>query len=76
VFLPNETRWVFNPPAAMKMWRERKTGAEWRCWRRRAVLPSFVRQQVGVLIAGFRSSVARPTDTLVYASTDTSRCPP
>ena len=37
------------------------------------MLPSPLGDRVGALILPFRSSIARPTDALVYASTDTSR---
>ena len=40
------------------------------------VWPSHLSNEVGTLKRIFRSSIARPTDTPVYASTDTSRCPP
>ena len=39
-----------------------------------AVLPSSNQERVGILVCVFRSSIARPTDTPVYASGDTSRC--
>ncbi len=38
------------------------------------MLPSAHYNCVGVLIASFRSSIARPTYTPVYASLRTSRC--
>jgi len=38
---------------------------------------AFLHQEgVGVLVCVFRSSIARPTDTPVYASSDISRCLP
>src|ERR1700722_19967359 len=41
---------------------------------RQAVLPSRIGETVGDPVPiTFRSSIARPTDALVYASTDTSR---
>jgi hypothetical protein len=38
-----------------------------------AVLPSLYHYEVSTLIRVFRSSIARPTDTPVYASADASR---
>ena len=43
---------------------------------RPAVLPSPLAIGSASLINSFRSSIARPTDTLVYASAETSRSPP
>jgi len=47
-----------------------------RVYRGSAVVPSSIRKRVGVLIFVFRSSIARPTDTPVYASSVISRCLP
>jgi hypothetical protein len=46
-----------------------------RVYRASAVVPSSIRKRVGVLIFVFRSSITRPTDTPVYASSsrDASR---
>jgi len=41
-----------------------------------AVLPSPLGIGSASLITSFRSSIARPTDTLVYASAETSQSPP
>src|SRR5579864_1109642 len=38
-----------------------------------AVLPSLYHYEASALIGVFRSSIARPTDTSVYASADASR---
>jgi hypothetical protein len=39
-----------------------------------AVMPSSIRKESASWFCVFRSSIARPTDTPVYASSDTSRC--
>src|ERR1700722_6726680 len=38
--------------------------------------PSSTEMEFSALVGVFRSSIARPTDTPVYASTNTSRCQP
>ncbi len=43
---------------------------------RTPVLPSLFANKVGTLKRIFRSSIARPADTSVYASVDASRRPP
>jgi hypothetical protein len=40
------------------------------------VLPSSTGMESASCSATFRSSIAPPTDSPVYASTSTSRCPP
>ena len=44
-----------------------------RDWRETAVLPSSIRKESASWFCVFRSSIARPTDTPVYASSDISR---
>src|ERR1700691_5825662 len=43
---------------------------------RTIVVPSSIRRESASWFCVFRSSIARPTDTPVYASSDTSRCHP
>jgi hypothetical protein len=45
-----------------------------RVYREAAVVPSSIRRESASWFSVFRSSIARPTDTPVYASNDTSRC--
>ena len=45
-----------------------------RDYRETAVVPSSIRKESASWFCVFRSSIARPTDTPVYASSDTSRC--
>ena len=45
-----------------------------RVYRDTAVLPSSIRKESASWFCVFRSSIARPTDTPVYASSDISRC--
>ena len=47
-----------------------------RDYRETAVVPSSIRKESASWFCVFRSSIARPTDTPVYASSDTSRCLP
>jgi hypothetical protein len=56
--------------------RLRRAGCPLAIFTQSAVLPSPVRIGSAPLINAFRSSIARPTDALVYASTETSRSPP
>src|ERR1035438_7575728 len=45
-----------------------------RVYRETAVVPSSIRKESASWFCVFRSSIARPTDTPVYASSDISRC--
>ena len=45
-----------------------------RDYRETAVVPSSIRKESASWFCVFRSSIARPTDAPVYASSDTSRC--